>query len=291
MKRIRFEFIAIGLFLLSGTTGCFADSRTKELKLHDIAYGKDSLHKMDVDLIANRTSETPLVILIHGGGWMAGDKKDAYFMRDGLLAAGINVININYRLASPGNTIHYKEMMADIDEALSFIKANAKKWNIRDSQFIFWGGSAGAHLALLYAYRYDKQDIISSVITLGAPTVLDTFFSMEGAKLQDVEGLLPLITGKPWSYDSTKLAREYKEASPYYSPIYKPTMLIHGEADDIVPLEQSLVMRQKLKEENIADTLIIIPGGGHGGEGASQEFYHRLNTAMFEWIIKYSKKQ
>lgn len=290
MKRIIFEFIVISLFLLSGRISCFANSKTEELKLHDIAYGKDPLQKMDVDLIANRTPETPLVILIHGGGWMAGDKKDAYFMRDGLMAAGINVININYRLASPENNIHYKEMMADIDEALSFVIANAKKWNIRDSQFIFWGGSAGAHLALLYAYRYDKRNVISSVITLGAPTVLDIFFSMEGAKPQDIEGLLPLITGKPWSYDSTKLAREYKDASPYYSSNYKPTMLIHGEADNIVPVEQSRMMQQKLKNENVADTLIIIPGGGHGGEGASQEFSHRLNIAMLEWIIKYSKK-
>jgi len=67
-------------------------------------------------------------------------------------------------------------------------------------------------------------------------------------------------------------------------------MLIHGEADNIVPVEQSRMMHQKLKNENVADTLIIIPGGGHGGEGASQEFSNRLNIAMLEWIIKYSKK-
>lgn len=255
--------------------------------MHDIAYGKDPLQKMDVDLIANRTQETPLVILIHGGGWMAGDKKDAYFMRDGLLAADINVININYRLASPENNIHYKEMIADIDEALSFVIANAKKWNIRDSEFILWGGSAGAHLALLYAYKYDKRGVISSVITLGAPILLDTF---KGASPQDVEGLLSLITGNQCTYDSTKLASEYKDASPYYSSNYKPTMLIHGEADNIVPIEQSRMMHQKLKNENVADTLIIIPCGGHGGEGASQEFSNRLNIAMLEWIIKYSKK-
>lgn len=290
MKYIKLKLVTISLFLFLVTIGSFADSKIEELKLHDVAYGKDSLQKMDVDLIANRTPKTPLLILIHGGGWMAGDKKDAYFMRDGLFEVGINVVNINYRLASPSNNIHYKEIMTDIDEALNFLAANAKKWNIRSSQFILWGGSAGGHLALLYAYKYDKQDLVSSIITLGAPTILNKFFLIKDTKSQDAEGLLPLITGKPWNYDPTKLAKEYEEASPYYSSNYKPTMLIHGGSDDIVSVEQSLAMHQKLKEENIADTLIIIPGGGHGGEGASQEFSHRLNIAMVEWIFKYSKK-
>ena len=286
MKRIKFNIIVKSLFILFVAMSCNADSKIEALNLYDIAYGEDHFHKMDVNFVAGRNSETPLVVLIHEGGWMAGDKEDAYFMRDILLSAGINVVNINYRLASSENDNRYREMMSDIDEALSHVVSHAKEWNIRDSQFVFWGGSAGAHLALLYAYKYDKQDLISSVITLGAPTALDI---MDGAKPEDVQGLLPLITGKPWSSNTADLAIEYKDASPYHSLHFKPIMLIHGGADEIVPIEQSRMMQKKLKEINIEDTLIIIPNGGHGGEGASPEFSHQLNTAMFEWIIKYSK--
>lgn len=79
-----------------------------------------------------------------------------------------------------------------------------------------WGGSAGAHLSLLYAYNYDKEDVISLVITLGAPTRLDALDALSGAKQSDIEGLLPIVTGKPWNSDTSQLDVDYQLASPYY---------------------------------------------------------------------------
>lgn len=260
-----------------------------QLILQDVYYGSDSLQTMDVYLTENRTEQTPLVVLVHGGGWMSGDKKDADFMRQVCFANGINVVNINYRLSKPGVLgIHYKEMMADIDSAVSFIIDHADNWNIRKSKYVFWGGSAGAHLSLLYAYNYDVRNAVSLVITLGAPTRFDAK-SMEGAKHGDIQGLLPLITGKPWNSDPEPLDEAYKEASPYFGKNLKPSFLIHGEKDDIVPKQQSIMMSELLKQKNIADTLVILPNGGHGGENTPQEVSERLNEAMYQWIIRYSK--
>lgn len=277
--------ILLTLIIVSG----WCRKPVTQLILQDVHYGSDSLQTMDIYLTENRTVETPLVVLVHGGGWMAGDKKDAGFMKDACFANEINVVNINYRLGTPDIPgIHYKEMMADIDSAMSYVLDHASEWNIRKSKYIFWGGSAGAHLSLLYAYNYDTRDIISLVITLGAPTRFDAE-SMKGAKPGDIQGLLPLITGKPWNNDPELLDEAYKDASPYFGKNLKPSFLIHGEKDDIVPKQQSIMMSELLKQKNIVDTLVILPNGGHGGENTPQEVSERLNLAMYQWIIRYSR--
>jgi len=252
----------------------------------DVAYGEDPMQTMDVHLVAGRDASTPLVVLVHGGGWVAGDKHDAGFMRDGCLAKGFNVANLNYRM---GEGIHYREMMDDLGRAMDCLLAHAGEWGIRTSKIVLWGGSAGAHLALLYACGYDDEDAVSLVITLGAPTKLDSFAEMEGAKPEDVEGLLPVVTGKPWRCDTAQLDEAYRLASPYYAPHLKPALLVHGGADDIVPVEQSRAMDRRLREAGVADSLIVLPGAGHGGENASAEDSASLERTMYEWILKYSK--
>ena len=81
-------------------------------------------------------------------------------------------------------------MMEDMTDAVRYVLAHAEEWNIKKTNYVMWGGSAGAHLSLLYAYNYDKEDVISLVITLGAPTRLDALDALSGAKQSDIEGLL-----------------------------------------------------------------------------------------------------
>ena len=257
--------------------------QTGELILKDVAYGTDQLQKMDIALVAGRTRETPLVILIHGGGWMSGDKEDTDFMKDAFFTNGINVVSINYRWETGS---HDEEMMEDIDHAVSYIHTHADEWEIRTSGFVFWGGSAGGHLSLLYAYNYDEENLISLVITLGAPTKLD---DLEGAKQSDIEGLLPIVTGKPWNSDTNLLDIAYKKASPYYGEELKPSFLVHGEKDNIVPKRQSILMSKRLKQQNIPDTLVILPNSKHGGENTPKEVIEKLNQAICNWVIKYSE--
>lgn len=283
MRKVFFILIIVELGSLAS---CAASLSLEELIAQDVLYGSDSLQVMDVYLKEGRTTDTPLVVLIHGGGWMAGDKKDADFMKDACFNNGINVVNINYRLGS--STVHYQEMMSDIGLAMQYVLDHADEWNIRKSKFIFWGGSAGAHLALLYAYNYDINNLVSLIITLGAPIKFDDPKALTGAKPSDVVGLLPIITGKPWTNDSGSLDIAYKEASPYYGKNLKPTFLIHGEADNIVPLQQSVMMSELLKQSNVCDTLVILPHGGHGGENTPPEISSKVNEVMYRWILKYS---
>lgn len=268
----------------------FAQERnvTPAFTLQDVSYGDDPLQKMDVSLVAGRGAATPLVIVVHGGGWMAGDKTDADFMKKGLNSAGINVVNINYRLAN-NTDIHYREIMQDVDAALAYITQHAREWKIRRKRFVFWGGSAGGHLALLYAYSYDTRNLISAVISLGGPTKLNDVVSLSTAKQQDVEGLLPLITGVPYDGDSTNAA--YIAASPYYGKKLKPALLVHGTKDDIVPVAQSALLSKLLGSRGIQHIFFPLPGGDHGGNGAPAAVSEELNTTMLQWIRKYSQKR
>lgn len=274
------------LVWIGAWAGMACTPRNGQLVVYDVAYGTDSLQRMDLHFVEGRDAATPLVMLIHGGGWMAGDKRDADFIREALFARGINVVNVNYRLG--GETVHYSEMIADIDAAVGYLLSHAREWGVRSSGIVLWGGSAGAHLALLYAYAYDTHNAVSLAITLGAPTKFDSFASMAGAKPQDIEGLLPIVTGSPWNYDETQLDEAYRLASPYYAAHFKPTLLVHGGADDIVPVGQSRIMYKRLQEAGVPSRLIVLTEAGHGGENCPPEEVEALNKALIEWIFKYS---
>lgn len=267
-----------------GQTATYADA--KELSLLDEPYGPHTLHKMDVYLHPNRTRDTPLVILVHGGGWMSGDKEACNFMKDFLYPQGFNVININYRLANQTD-LHYQQIMDDIDLAIAHILTNADEWLVRKSKYIFWGGSAGGHLAMLYAYKYDRNDVIGAVTTLGGPTRLDNPEALKGARQSDLEGLLPIITGDPWT--PRALAPSYRAASPYYAQTFKPTLLMHGEADAIVPVAQARTIYARLQELKVPAELITLPNGDHGGEGTPPEMSRHMSGRILEWVRKYGR--
>ncbi|PSL31227.1 alpha/beta hydrolase [Dyadobacter jiangsuensis] len=279
-------FIALLFVAATATaqTATYADA--KELALFDEPYGPHTLHKMDVYLHPKRTRETPLVILVHGGGWMNGDKEACNFMKDFLYPQGFNIININYRLANQTD-LHYQEIMDDIDLAISHILTNADEWLVRKDKYILWGGSAGGHLAMLYAYKYDRNDVVGAVTTLGGPTRLDDPETLKGARQSDLEGLLPIITGDPWKPGA--FAPSYRAASPYYAKTFKPTLLMHGEADVIVPVAQARTMYAHLQELKVPSELITLPNGGHGGEGTPPDMARHMAGRILEWVKKYGK--
>lgn len=269
--------------VLNTKTAVVANNSAVEML--NLAYGEHPQQVMDIYLLENRTVETPLVVLIHGGAWVAGDKADAGFMKDACYGNGMNVVNINYRLAD--STINYTHIMEDISSAMAMILNHAAEYNIRTSKIVFWGGSAGGHLALLYAYNYDIQNAVSLVMTLGAPTKLDDKLSLIVPNPAEMIGLLATITGKPydlfWPLDPA-----YADASPYYGKNFKPTLLIHGEKDPIVPVRQANLMRDRLVQANVDNVLFILPNGGHTGENTTPEASEQANQLMYQAVLHYS---
>lgn len=210
----------------------------------NVAYGSHSRQVYDIYLPANRNSNTPLILMIHGGGWQAGQKEDLNYYLNLIKAkwSKVAIVNMNYRLASNENNIHHDEIMADINSALNHVNTNQSNYHISDNVGIM-GASAGAQLAMIFAYKYNSD--IKCVADIFGPGIINdwTWYNSTnvwlGAPMSDI---LSEYVGQSW--DSTA----YKSVSPYWnvSSTTQPTIIFHGILDPIVPLYHSQWLHAKL---------------------------------------------
>ncbi len=123
----------------------------------NLQYGPHERNVLDLWL-ASSDSPTPLVLFIHGGGFMGGDKGNLGPERvDPYLAAGISFAAINYRLTIL-NSAPAPAAYLDCGRALQFLRHNAEKWNFDPNRIASTGGSAGAGTSMYLAYHSDLAD-------------------------------------------------------------------------------------------------------------------------------------
>lgn len=222
--------------------------------IQNVSYGSNNAYKLDLGLPGNRTAETKLIIVIHGGAWSTGDKGDLNFMTSGLKARGFAVANINYRL-SPQSDDNYAMQLDDIDSVVSFLKKNAAYYIFNSKHFYITGHSAGAHLSLSYAYTRNSDGTIEAAAGMASPTNL-----FNAAYYNTViDG--PLITpylGVPLTSSSAQL---YKDCSPYFhvNKNTVPTILFQGDLDFIVQKEQATSLGSLLTQYGVPNKVIIYP--------------------------------
>ena len=129
--------------------------------LTEVRYGKHPRHVLDF-WKAESEKPTPLVFVIHGGGWKGGSKErlDRFADTQALLDAGISVVAINYRLMkhAEGVVPPVKAPMDDAARALQFVRSKAAEWNIDKTRIGAAGGSAGACTSLWLAFHDDLAD-------------------------------------------------------------------------------------------------------------------------------------
>jgi acetyl esterase/lipase len=158
--------------------------------LAEVRYGPHERHVLDFWRAASATP-TPLVFVIHGGGWQNGEKErvNKFVNVEGLLAQGISVVAINYRLIkhaeAEGVTPPVKAPLHDAARALQFVRSQAAAWNLDKSRIGATGGSAGACSSLWLAFHDDLADPKSAdpvarestrlfcAAVIGAQTTLD----------------------------------------------------------------------------------------------------------------------
>jgi acetyl esterase/lipase len=182
--------------------------------------------------------------MIHGGAWKAGQKEElnAYLNMLKAKCPGVALVNMNYRLASNSNNIHHNEILADISTAVNHVIENRKKYQVADKMGVV-GVSAGAQLAMIYAFKYNTK--IKCVGSIFGPTIINdwNWYNSNNPLLGGYVGdVLAEYVGKPW--DTTA----YKAVSPFWnvSSSTQPTIIFHGNLDPIVPVYQSQWLRSKL---------------------------------------------
>jgi acetyl esterase/lipase len=254
-------FFSFALFLVF--SACTPDSEPDFLiakELLNESYGADVKQNMDVYLPAGRTqAETPLLIYIHGGGWIDGDKIEFLQVKPILESQfpGYAFASLNYRLydfATGNNGIIEQEK--DIIRAFEYIESKLGAWNI-SNDFVISGASAGGHLALLHAYKNNTSDLKAAVVFF-PPTELSELYKFNNFTAL---GLTALLGGTP-----ATASKNYQDTSPISHIDSKdvPTIFFHGDQDTVVPISQSQLLQQKLKSEKVRHQFTVVQGQGHG---------------------------
>ena len=165
------SIISLLIMASAGITGCTGRSNLPAQTLYEIQYGPDPQNRFDLSLPEGRTMDTPVIILLHGGGWTSGGKSDYDFLREYFSLRGFAVVSVNYRLARI-NGKGVGEILDDVSMVLTLVRKNSGSWTYSRDRVFIAGHSAGAHIALLYAFTRDPGRSIRGVISFCGPTDL-----------------------------------------------------------------------------------------------------------------------
>jgi acetyl esterase/lipase len=236
----------------------------------DVSYGESAEQKLDVYLPALRNDRTRMVIIIHGGGWNSGDKADfnSYVTEFQNRLPGYAFANINYRLVTEtGN--YFPTQETDIKSAIEFLINKAADYNI-SRNFIFLGVSAGAHLALLQGYKHNDVLQPKGIVSFFGPVDLERLYVNSD---QSIPSQLKFIMNATLESNPNI----FFDSSPinFVSSNSAPTLMLHGEKDMLVPVEQAYMLQNKLDEKGVFNKLVIYPGQAHGwgGKDLSDSFF------------------
>lgn len=236
------------------------DSETAKSVLN-VSYGEDLAQKYDIYLPANRSSSiTKVLIFIHGGGWIQGDKSD---MEDyiPLLAEehpDYAIVNLNYRLAQVPTRAAFPNQFLDIKKALEHLSDEADEYNII-AEFGLIGVSAGAHLALQFDSVYDLVDQVKFVCSIVGPTDLTDPFYKDNP---DFNLVMQFLIDENVYSSSADFA---KAVSPAYlvNENSSATILFYGKEDPLVPISNGIFLQKQLEGAGVDNSLTIF-NGGHG---------------------------
>ena len=261
----------------------------------DIAYGTQS-PKQVLDILSPADAAPaprPAIIHIHGGGWYAGGKDGDTTLRlmHAFAEKGYVALSIAYRLSDEAP---FPAAVEDCRLAVRWLRANAAKYHVDPEHIGAMGGSAGGHLSAMLAVcgeekRFDGTgglNEFSSAIQAAVPVCgpMDLTKPLSAALgLEKDDAVMRFIGGTP-----LQKPEEARLASPvnYVRPGLPPMILIHGNNDSRVAVEQSMDLAAKLKEAGSPVELIVVEGGHHGMAMArTPEMLARL-VAFFDQHLK-----
>jgi acetyl esterase/lipase len=232
----------------------------------NVTYLTASNWEAKLDLFVTRTPDKPqpTLIFIHGGGWTGGNKEGRDLAILPYLDMGMNVVNVEYRLARVAQA---PAAVEDCRCALRWVIQNAKQYGIDVNRIVVAGDSAGGHLALTTAMLPASAGLDRQC---PGPDNLKVAAVVNWYGISDVNELLDGANMKPyavtWLGSATDREQIAKRVSPltYVRAGLPPVFTIHGDADPTVPYTQSVRLHKALTDAGVANELMTIPGGKHG---------------------------
>jgi acetyl esterase/lipase len=224
----------------------------------------------------SRDGKNPVCVVIHGGGWYKGDKKDMESISGRLARRGIPSLNINYRLAPQ---FRFPAPVHDTKDAIRWVKANAGALGVDPRRICLFGYSAGAHLALMAGFTSPRDGLDDTT----PPSAKIFKFGSDNQVIRKIPGDLGVrvlvaggtpsdLTGgnyneyyeKFFGQPPSEIPDTYRLASPvtFVRRGLPPVFLYHGNHDWIVDVEQSRRLATKLKANGV-DTEYLEVTLGH----------------------------
>jgi glycerophosphoryl diester phosphodiesterase len=251
-------------------------------ELKNVKYGsagKDN--SFDAFLPVDHLPTTKIIFYIHGGGWSSGDKSEfpKVLIEELVGKRGYGVVSLNYRLVKDKEN-QFPAQIEDVKKAIAYVTSGASKYKYNGADYALMGGSAGAHLAMLYAYGHDSKKQVKTVVNLWGPTDLSDVSVRQKGSNADNTVIRFLGVEDPG-------AQIVKDASPSYhltKDTGVPTILFHGGQDPLVHVSQAENLYKKLQSLNIPAQLEIYPEEEHGMRAAA---YPEVFGKIFTWLDTY----
>jgi acetyl esterase/lipase len=253
--------------------------------LPNVTYAIANNYECKLDLWRPLEAEGPVptLIYIHGGGWVSGKREQYALMFLPFIEMGFAVVNVQYRMAhiSPAPSA-----VQDCRAALRWVKYNAEKYGFDTEKLVLFGHSAGAHLAMMTGMLNSSAGF-DMEIPGGSDTEreeamwryyadhkagndeMEVAAIIEWSGITDVNDLLSGPNRKGYALVWLGIVPYIEELARQVSPLthvrpgLPPMLLIHGDADPIVPYNHAVRLHEALDQAGVRNLLVTIPGGGH----------------------------
>ena len=263
----------------------------------NIAYGSHERHVFDLYMPQMPKTDSGIILFIHGGGWTSCDKtahtKDCeYWSEKGYICG-----TMNYRYVD--NRLTVFDELDDITAAREKIKSVCAGQGRNPSRALLSGGSAGAHLSLMYAYtKADEAPITPTAVFCHCPPThchKNDFLLGIGGEFEDWKyGVLSCCCGTTVSKKILNRA-DVQESLLRMSPVsyitdrVVPTGICHGVQDELVPYEHTLLFLKALEQNGIPHDLLTYPNSGHAMD-KDPELDTQAKDLMEQYLEKYLMK-
>lgn len=296
-----------GVLLLGATvalllTGLGAQSAPETWRLSDgvevlsgIPYaqvGKTTLHLDIVRPQDESAAPSPVVVYIHGGAWRTGDRRNGMRYLLPVARAGYVGVSIDYRLTREAR---FPAQIYDCKAAVRWVRAHIADYGGDPQRIAIAGSSAGGHLALLLGLSNGEADLEgaegndtdeSSAVSLIVDWFGPSDLRYQDQQLNNWEQMImrEFLGGLP---------DEQPDLAVLASPITHidatdpPVLIIHGTADDTVPIELSRKLYKALQAAGVEAEFIEVPGGGHGDFRYTHPDQDQLVDMMIEFLDRH----
>ena len=257
-----------------------------------VHYAEGSSTYMDIYFPNDVQKEADVVLIIHGGSWMSGDQTMFTAYAKQAADYGLVGVTVDYGKLTEKKTVF--DMEADIFAAVAKLRDVLSERGIAADKMIVAGHSSGSHLALLYAYKHYKESPIEIgyVAAFSSPADLTLYVNGNTALEKSRALLLTAMTREnitTKNLNDGKFAELIARINPYdlVTADVPPTLLAHGDADDVVPYENSVRLYAKLQANGVDTAFLTYEGQGHFLRYTAGDMQQTRIDTMLRWAEKY----